>query len=68
MKILLDLVRRITTDDRSTLAGTIMRGPEALLFGAAGNLNIIRFAIINFVYNAETSSRTLVTQVQALEP
>lgn len=36
-------------------------------FGAAGNLNIIRFTIINFVYNAETISRTLVIRVQALE-
>lgn len=65
----LDLVRRIMPDDRrSTLGGAIMRGPEALLFGAAGNLNIIRFTIINFMYNAETISRTLVTRVQALEP
>lgn len=37
-------------------------GPKGALFGAAGNLNIIRFAIINFAYNAETISRTLVTR------
>lgn len=38
-----------------------MRSPEAFLFDAAVYLNIIRFAIINFAYNAETISRTLVT-------
>ena len=58
----LELVHGITTDDRrGTLAGAIICSSEAFLFGAVGNLNIIRFAIINFVYNAETISRTLVT-------
>jgi len=62
-KMSLDLVRRIMTDDRrDTLAETIMRGPEALLFGTAGNINIIRFTIINFAYNVETISRTFVTR------
>lgn len=56
-----NLIESRPLDQRSTLAGAIMQGPEALLFGAAVYLNIISFAIINFAYNAETISRTFVT-------
>lgn len=63
MKISLDLALWRDRDRRGTLAETIMQGSgEVLPFGAAGNLNIICFAIINFAYNADTISGTLVTQ------